>query len=199
MIGRYCRCCRAVSQALTVLMSLRRRAGLASSGKRDVGRRLPMTGGSKKLCTPIPSQLTSTWWFCSPRLRRPWLPAVRRHGWPAAGHRARFRPTATRVTGPVVGLSRENGMCVCEFSIPLQDSAFGHYSLGTGAGTGLNLTVTAGPSAEMRRAMQEQMRPHGRGGIGGGAGPGGPRRGPQGGQAATNPSQSVAVRLADGP
>ena len=39
--------------------------------------------------------------------------------------------------------------------------------LGASAGTGLNLTVTAGPGAEMRRAMQEQMRPQGRGGSGG--------------------------------
>jgi hypothetical protein len=101
--------------------------------------------------------------------------------------------------GPAAGFFSENGMCVYEFSIPLQDSAFGHYSLGAGAGTGLNLTVTAGPSAEMRRAMQEQTRPHGRGGIGGGAGPGGPRRGPPGGQAIATPSVSVALRLAVGP
>jgi len=117
--------------------------------------------------------------------------------------------------GPAAGFSSENGMCVYEFSIPLQDSAFGHYSLGAGVGTGLNLTVTAGPSAEMHRAMQEQMRPQGppegngsdfgggrprgRGGIGGGAGPGGPRRGSPGGQAIATPSVSVAVRLADGP
>lgn len=117
--------------------------------------------------------------------------------------------------GPAAGFSKENGMCVYEFSIPLQDSAFGHYSLGAGAGTGPNLTVTAGLSAEMRRAMQEQMRPQsppeengsdfgggrprGRGGSGGGAGPGGPRCGPPGGQAVVNPCLSVAVRLADGP
>lgn len=101
--------------------------------------------------------------------------------------------------GPAAGFSSENGMCVYEFSIPLQDSAFGHYSLGAGAGTGLNLTVTAGPSVEMRRTIQEQMRPHGRGGIGGGAGSGGTRRGSPGCQAIATPSVSVAVRLADGP
>lgn len=36
-------------------------------------------------------------------------------------------------------------MCTYEFSVALQDTAVGHFSLGTGAGTGLNLTVTARP------------------------------------------------------
>jgi len=127
----------------------------------------------------------------------------------------RFRLIAVLAAAAAAGFSSESGMCVYEFSIPLQDSAFGHYSLGADAGTGLNLTVTAGPSAEMRRVMQEQMRPQGppegngsdfgggrpqgRGGIGCGAGPGGPRRGPPGGQAVTNPSLSVAVRLTERP
>ena len=109
-----------------------------------------------------------------------------------------FGFAAPAVSVMAAGFSREDRMCVYEFSIPLQDSAFGHYSLGTGAGTGLNLTVTAGPSVEMHRAMQEQMRPQGRGGIGGGAGPGGRRRAPPDRQAVPNPSLAVAVRPADG-
>lgn len=115
--------------------------------------------------------------------------------------------------GPAAGFSSNNGMCIYEFSVPLRDSAPGHYSLGTGAGVGLNLTVTAGPSAEMRRAMQEQMRPQGSPG-GGGFGGGGPRGqggfdggpghgdhqgGMHGGQEAASPSLSIAVRLAAGP
>jgi len=59
---------------------------------------------------------------------------------------------------PTLGVSQETkkGICTYEFSVPLQDTAVGHYSLGAGAGTGLNLTVTAGPSAEMCPAMHEQ-------------------------------------------
>jgi len=59
---------------------------------------------------------------------------------------------------PSHGVSQETekGMCTQEFSVPLQDTAVGHYSPGAGAGTGINLTVTAGPSAEMRTAMPEQ-------------------------------------------
>ena len=117
--------------------------------------------------------------------------------------------------GPAAGFSSENGMCVYEFSVPLQDTALGHYSLGAGVGTGLNLTVTAGPDAEMRQAMHEmrsQGSPEGGGGFGGGGqrgmggrggfGGGGPGRGrpqggPPGGHTETaNPSVSVAVRLA---
>jgi hypothetical protein len=109
--------------------------------------------------------------------------------------------------GPAAGFSGESGICVYEFSIPLQDTSFAHYSLGAGAGTGLNLTVAAGPSAEMRRAMQGQMQAQGppagtgfgggrpRGGFGEGRG----RGGPPSGQASTNPSLSVAVRLAAAP
>ncbi len=113
--------------------------------------------------------------------------------------------------GPAAGFSDENGMCVYEFSVPLRDTAFGHYSLGVQAGNGLSVTVTAGLSSEARRAMREQMRPQGPhegGGIeSGGGGRGGPggfggghgSGGPPGGQAAVNPSLSVAVRLAVGP
>lgn len=118
--------------------------------------------------------------------------------------------------GPAAGFSDENGMCVYEFSVPLRDTAFGHYSLGVQAGTGLGVTVTAGLSADTRKAMREQMGPQGGppegGGMppgggsggpggfrGGGPGRGGPQGGPPGGQAATNPSVSVAVRLAVGP
>lgn len=113
--------------------------------------------------------------------------------------------------GPAAGFAGENGMCVYEFSVPLQDTSFGHYSLGAGAGAGLNLTVAAGPSAEMRRTMQGQMRPQGppegggdfgggrpRGGFGG-PGRGSSRGGPPGGQAAASPSVSIAVRLAAAP
>jgi len=116
--------------------------------------------------------------------------------------------------GPAAGFSSENGMCVYEFSVPLRDTAIGHYSLDASAGTGLNLTVTAGPSAEMRGAMQQQMRPQGppegggdfgggrpQGGFGG-PGRGGSRSGPQGGPPgarAATPSVSVAVRLAAAP
>jgi hypothetical protein len=117
--------------------------------------------------------------------------------------------------GPAAGFSSENGMCVYEYSIPLNDSATGHYSLGAGAGTGLNLTVTAGPSAAQREAMRGEMQrgggppqggggpggggmPGGRGGSGnGGPGRGGPQGGPLGVQEGTaNPSVGVAVRLA---
>jgi len=121
--------------------------------------------------------------------------------------------------GPAAGFSSDNGMCIYEFSVPLQDTAVGHYSLRAGAGDGLTLTVTAGPSAEMRQAMQDQTRPQGgppeggggpsgggfgggsRGGMGGGGGPGrgGPPGGGPGGQTAASPSVSVAVRLADAP
>ena len=89
-------------------------------------------------------------------------------------------------------------MCVYEFSVPLRDTTFGHYSLGAGAGTGLKLTVTAGPSAEMRRAMQGQRKhqgmPEGGGGFGGGRG-GPPGGGHLGGQVAVSPSVSVTVKL----
>jgi hypothetical protein len=117
--------------------------------------------------------------------------------------------------GPAAGFSNDNGMCVYEFSVPLQDTAFGHYSLGAGVGTGLNLTVTAGPDAEMRQAMHEMhsQGPRegggdfggeggpgmgGRGGFGGGGpGRGGPQGGPPGGHMeSANPSVSVVVRLA---
>jgi hypothetical protein len=108
--------------------------------------------------------------------------------------------------GPAAGFSDDNGMCVYEFSVPLRDTAFGHYSLGAGAGTGLNLTVTAGPSAEMRQAMQAQRQHQsmpeggegfgGRGGFGGGHGHGGYGGGHPGGQVAASPSVSVAVKLA---
>jgi hypothetical protein len=116
--------------------------------------------------------------------------------------------------GPAAGFSSENGMCVYEFSIPLNDSAVGHYSLGASAGTGLNLTVTAGPSATQREAMRGEMQREGgppqggggpgdggmpcrRGGVGnGGPGHGGPQGGRPGGQAAASPSISIAVRLA---
>jgi hypothetical protein len=116
--------------------------------------------------------------------------------------------------GPAAGFTSENGMCVYEFSIPLQDSAFGHYSLGARAGADLRVSVTAGPSAAQRQAMQERMRPQGgppqggegpgggmsggRGGFGGGpgSGRGGPQGGPPGAQAIANPTASVAVRLA---
>ena len=100
------------------------------------------------------------------------------------------------------------------FSVPLQDTFLGHYARGAGVGTGLNLTVTAGPGAEMRRAMQE-MRSRGspdggedfggggprrglggRGGFGGG-GPG--RGGPPAGQTAASTSVSVVARLAAAP
>jgi hypothetical protein len=116
--------------------------------------------------------------------------------------------------GPAAGFSDDNGMCVYEFSVPLRDTAFGHYSLGAGAGTGLNLTVTAGPSAEMRRVMPERRQPQGmtegdRGFGGGEGGPGGRsgfaggRGGHQGGHpdgpATANPSLSVAVKLAAKP
>jgi hypothetical protein len=117
--------------------------------------------------------------------------------------------------GPAAGFSSVNGMCIYEFSIPLNDSALGHYSLGAGVGTGLNLTVTAGPGAAQREAIRGEMArgggpPQGDGGPGnggmpggrGGFGGGGPSRGrPQGGPAVghtemANPSVSVAVRLA---
>jgi len=112
--------------------------------------------------------------------------------------------------GPAAGLSDDNGMCVYEFSVPPRDTASGHYSLGAGAGTGLDLTVTAGPSAEMRQAMHEQRQSMpeggrhfggegGPGGRGGGRGHGGPGGGHPGGQATANPSLSVAVRLAASP
>lgn len=125
--------------------------------------------------------------------------------------------------GPAVGFSSENGMCIYEFSVPFQDTAVGHYSLRAGAGADLNLTVSAGPSAEMRQAMQDQMRSQGGppegggrpggggfggggpggmdggGGFGGGPGRGGPPGGRPGGQTAASPSVSVAVRLADAP
>jgi hypothetical protein len=113
--------------------------------------------------------------------------------------------------GPAAGFSSENGMCVYEFSIPLNDSALGHYSLGAGAGTGLNLTVTTGPSAAQRESMRGEMQreggppkgggmPGGRGGFGnGGPGRGGPQGGPPGGQTAASPSISIAVRLAAAP
>lgn len=109
--------------------------------------------------------------------------------------------------GPAAGFSSENGMCVYEFSVPLQDTLFRHYSLGAGAGTGLNLTVAAGPSAEMRRATQGRKWPQDPsegGGFGGGRprggfgeGPG--RGGPPSRQASANPSVSIAVRLAAAP
>jgi hypothetical protein len=111
--------------------------------------------------------------------------------------------------GPAAGFSDDNGMCVYEFSVPLQDTAVGHYSLGAGVGTGLNLTVTAGPDAEMRQAMHEmrsqgpregggELGMGGRGGFGGGGpGRGGPQGGPPDGHTETaNPSVSFAVRLA---
>jgi hypothetical protein len=111
--------------------------------------------------------------------------------------------------GPAAGFSDDNGMCVYEFSVPLRDTAFGHFSLGAGAGTGIRLTVTAGPSAEMRKAMQEQRQHQGmpeggrgfggRGGFGGGQGHGGPPGGSHSGQAAASPSVSMAVRLATKP
>jgi hypothetical protein len=118
--------------------------------------------------------------------------------------------------GPAAGFSSENGMCVYEFSVPLQDTSLGHYSLGASAGAGLNLTVTAGPGAGMRRTMQEmrsQGSPEGgggfggegprgfggRGGFGGGQGRGGPQGGRHGGQTVANPSVSIAVRLVAGP
>jgi len=109
--------------------------------------------------------------------------------------------------GPAAGFSSENGMCVYEFSVPLHDTAFGHYSLGAGAGAGLNLTVAAGPSAEMRRAMQGQTRPQGpteggdfgRGRPQGGSGGGPGRGGPPGGRPAASPTVSIAVRLAAAP
>jgi len=117
--------------------------------------------------------------------------------------------------GPAAGFSSENGMCVYEYSIPLNDSATGHYSLGAGPGTELNLTVTAGPGPAQREAMRGEMQrgggppqggggpggdgmPGGRGGSGnGGPGRGGPQGGPPGGHTETaNPSVSVGVRLA---
>jgi hypothetical protein len=117
--------------------------------------------------------------------------------------------------GPAAGFSSDDGMCIYEFSVPLQDTAFGHYTLGAGAGAGLNLTVTAGPSAAQREAMRGEMlreggppqgdggpgsggMPGGRGGFGnGGPGRGGPQGGPPGVQAGTaNPSVEIAVRLA---
>jgi len=114
--------------------------------------------------------------------------------------------------GPAAAFSNENGMCVYEFSIPLRDTALGHYSLDAGAGAGLNLAVTAGPSAAQREAMRDMQPeggppagsggpgggPGGRGGFGGGSGPGGARRGgPPGGlPGASSPSVKVAVRLA---
>ena len=116
--------------------------------------------------------------------------------------------------GPAAGFSSDNGMCIYEFSVPLQDTVLGHYSLRAGTGDGLALTVTAGPSAEMRQAMRDQMRPQGGppeggggpggggfggGGSGGGPGRGGPPGGGRGGQAAASPSVSVTVRLAAAP
>jgi hypothetical protein len=125
--------------------------------------------------------------------------------------------------GPAAGFSSDNGMCIYEFSVPLQDTAADHYSLRAGAGDGLTLTVTAGPSAEMRQAMQDQMRPQGGppeggggpggggfggggpggmgggGGFGGGPGRGGPPGGGHGGMTAASSSVSVAVRLAAAP
>ena len=122
--------------------------------------------------------------------------------------------------GPAAGVSGDNGMCIYEFSVPLQDTSVGHYSLGAGVGTGLNLTVTAGPDAEMRRAMQEmrsQGSPEGGGGFGGGGsrgmggghggyggGYGGGQHGQYGGghggqSEAASPSVSIAVRLVAGP
>lgn len=118
--------------------------------------------------------------------------------------------------GPAAGFSDDNGMCVYEFSLPLQDTAVGHYSLHAGAKDGLSLTVTAGPDAEMRQAMQEQMRSQGsseggggfggggrgfggHGGYGGGYGHGGTHGGSHGGQQAPNPSVSIAVRLSAAP
>jgi len=117
--------------------------------------------------------------------------------------------------GPAAGFSDENGMCVYEFSVPLRDTAFGHYSLGANAGAGLNLTVTAGLSSDQRREMREQMglpggRPEGgegpaggfgggERGRGGGPGRGGPQGGPPGGQSVGNPALSIAVRLATAP
>jgi len=119
--------------------------------------------------------------------------------------------------GPAAGFSSDNGMCVYEFSVPLQDTLLGHYSLGAGVGAGLNLTVTAGPDAAQREALREQ-RPHqgmpeggpgfgggeggpgGRGAFGGGgAGRGGPPGGAQGGQTEPNPSLSATVKLAAKP
>lgn len=120
--------------------------------------------------------------------------------------------------GPAAGFSDDNGMCVYEFSVPLLDTAVGHYSLRAGAKDGLDLTVTAGPDAEMRQAMQEarsQGGSEGGGGFGGGGYGGGGGRGfgghgghggggyghgdSHGGQQASNPSVSVAVRLAAAP
>jgi hypothetical protein len=117
--------------------------------------------------------------------------------------------------GPAAGFCSDNGMCIYEFGVPLQDTALGHYSLGAGVGTGLNLTVTAGPSAAEREAMRREMQrgggppqggggpggdgmPGGRGGSGnGGHGRGAPQGRPSGGHTETaNPSVSVGVRLA---
>jgi hypothetical protein len=113
--------------------------------------------------------------------------------------------------GPAAGFSEDNGMCVYEFGVPLLDTAVGHYSLRAGAGIRLNLTVTAGPGAEMRRAMQEmraQGSPEGGRGFGGGEGDldgrggfghGSRPGGPPGGQSAASPSLSLAVQLATRP
>jgi hypothetical protein len=118
--------------------------------------------------------------------------------------------------GPAAGFSSENGMCVYEFSVPLNDTAVGRYSLGASAGTGLNLTVTAGPGAAQREAVRGEMArgggppqgggpgnggmPGGRGGFGGGGpGRGGQQGGPPGSQSAASPSVSIALRLAAAP
>ncbi|HTW90746.1 MAG TPA: hypothetical protein VMH22_03475 [bacterium] len=121
--------------------------------------------------------------------------------------------------GPAAGFSDDNGMCMYEFSVPLKDTAVGHYSLRAGAKDGLNLTVTAGPDAETRQAMQEMRSQDkseggdfggggyggggrgfgGHGGYGGGSGHSGSQGGWHGGEQASNPSVSVAVRLAVAP
>jgi hypothetical protein len=118
--------------------------------------------------------------------------------------------------GPAAGFSSDNGMCTYEFSVPLRDSAVGRYSLGAGVGTGLNLTVTAGPGAAQGEITRGEMQrdggqpqgggpgreemPGSRRGFGrGGPGRGGPQGGPPGGHAVASPSVSIALRLAAAP
>jgi hypothetical protein len=85
--------------------------------------------------------------------------------------------------GPAAAFLDNNAICLYEFSIPLSDSTFGHYSIDTRPGTGLHVTVTAGPSDDERKAMREQMGrrgPPGGGEMPSGGGPGGPSEGRSG-------------------
>ena len=120
--------------------------------------------------------------------------------------------------GPAAGFSGDNGVCVCEFSVPLGDSGLaGFYAVHVRAGDRVRVAVTAGLSAEERAAFRDRLgsgRPSRWGGGGGGA-EGGGRGGPggfgggrpggmhggghgPGGATTENPELSVSVQLATG-